>query len=278
MVDELHTRGVPVFRCNPGDFPRSLSLSARLGEGWAGSLRLPEREVSVTDIGCAWYRRPTAFEFPATLSAQERRWATTEARLGVGGFLAALPRWLNHPCDIARVEYKPLQLASARTVGLTVPDTLITNDPDEARRFAKEHGDIIYKLFSSLGVSEQGQYRVVYANRITADDITDTVTATIHLFQQWIPKAFEVRLTVVDDDLFAVRIDAGSQAAMVDWRTDYAHLRYSEIAVPEAVREGVLNLLEVLMLRFAALDFVVAPDNEWVFLEANPNGQWAWLQ
>ncbi|MGH3923491.1 MAG: ATP-grasp ribosomal peptide maturase [Pseudonocardiaceae bacterium] len=267
VVDELHARGVPVFRCNPGDFPRALSVSAGLGEGWTGSLHLPGREVFLTDIGCAWYRRPTVFEFPATLSAQERRWATTEARLGLGGILAALPRWLNHPCDIARAEYKPLQLASAGTVGLTVPDTLITNDPDEARRFAKEHGDVIYKPFSSLGVCEQGQYRIVYANRITADDITDTVSATVHLFQEWIPKAFEVRLTVVDDDLFAVRIDADSAAARVDWRTDYAHLRYSEIPIPDTVRDGVLSLLEMLMLRFAALDFVVTLDNEWVFLE-----------
>jgi ATP-grasp ribosomal peptide maturase len=278
VVDELHHRGVPVFRCNPGDFPSLLSLRAGLGEGWGGSLHLPGRTVDLADVGCAWYRRPTVFEFPATLSAQERRWATTEARLGLGGVLAALPRWLNHPCDIARAEYKPLQLASARTVGLTVPDTLITNDPDEARQFAKEHGDIVYKPFSSLGVAEQGKYRIVYSNRITADDITDTVTATAHLFQQWIPKSHEVRLTVVDDELFAVRIDAESAAAMVDWRTDYANLRYSEILVPDTVRDGVLNLLKMLMLRFAALDFVVTPDNEWVFLEVNPNGQWAWLQ
>jgi ATP-grasp ribosomal peptide maturase len=278
VVDELHRRGVPVFRCDPGGFPRSLSLAAGLGEGWTGSLHLPGRTIDLTDVGCAWYRRPTVFEFPTTLTAQERRWATAEARLGLGGILAALPRWLNHPCEIARAEYKPLQLANARTVGLTVPDTLITNNVGEARRFADKHGDIIYKPFSSLGVAEQGQYRLVYANRITADDITDTVTATAHLFQQWIPKAFDVRLTVVDDDLFAVRIDADSQAAMVDWRTDYAHLRYCEIAVPDTVHDGVLNLLEILMLRFAALDFVVTPEGEWVFLEANPNGQWAWLQ
>jgi ATP-grasp ribosomal peptide maturase len=278
VVAELGRRGVPVFRCNPGDFPGSLSLTAGLGEGWTGSLHLPGRSVNLTDIGCAWYRRPTAFEFPATLTAQERRWATTEARLGLGGVLAALPRWLNHPWDIARAEYKPLQLASARTVGLTVPDTLITNDPNEARRFAKEHGDIIYKPFSSLGISEEGQYRLVYANRITADDITHTVTATTHFFQRWIPKEFEVRLTVVDDELFAVRIDADSTAARVDWRTDYAHLHYTPVAVPDAVRDGVLNLLDMLMLRFAALDFVVTPDGEWVFLEVNPNGQWAWLQ
>jgi hypothetical protein len=29
---------------------------------------------------------------------------------------------------------------------------------------------------------------------------------------------------------------------------------------------------------FAALDFSVAPDGTWWFLEANANGLWAWLQ
>lgn len=197
VVTELHERGVPVFRCNPGDFPRRLTLAARLGEGWTGSLHLPERELSLADIGCGWYRRPTAFEFGDELSSEERRWCGAEARLGLGGVLAAVPRWLNHPSDIARAEYKPLQLHTARAVGLTVPETLITNDPEEARRFAKEHGRVVYKPLSALGVPEDDEYRLVYANRITADDIADTVSTTAHLFQTWIDKAFEVRLTVV---------------------------------------------------------------------------------
>lgn len=278
VVAELHERGVPVFRCNPGEFPRNLTLAAHLDEGWTGSLHLPNREVPLSDVGCAWYRRPTAFEFGEELNAEERRWSSAEARLGLGGVLAALPKWLNHPCDIARAEYKPLQLQTARSVGLTVPDTLITNDAEQARRFAKDHGEVVYKPLSAVGVSEEDLYRLVYANRITADDITDTVSATAHLFQASVDKAYEVRLTVVDNDLFAIRIDADSHAAAIDWRTDYDNLRYSVTDVPGGVRHRVLGLLEVLMLRFAALDLIVTPQGDWVFLEANPNGQWAWLQ
>ncbi|MGH3924292.1 MAG: MvdC/MvdD family ATP grasp protein, partial [Pseudonocardiaceae bacterium] len=139
VVEELSRRGTPVFRCDPGDFPRTLSLAAELGGGWTGSLRLPEREVRLQDVGCAWYRRPSAFEFPEGLNPEERRWAQAEARLGVGGVLATLPRWLNHPSDIARVQYKPLQLQSALAVGLTVPPTLLTNAADAARSFAQQH-------------------------------------------------------------------------------------------------------------------------------------------
>lgn len=277
VVAELHERGVPVFRCNPGDFPRRLTLITWLSEGWTGSLHLPERELSLADISCAWYRRPTAFEFPDELSTEERRWCNAEARLGFGGVLAAMPRWLNHPSDIARAEYKPLQLQNARAVGLTVPNTLITNVPDEARRFATEQGHVVYKPLSAVGVSENDEYRLVYTNRVTADEITDTVAATAHLFQTWIDKAFEVRLTVVDMNFFAVRIDAKSSAAAIDWRTDYENLRYTLIDTPEEIRHAVFQLLGSLRLRFAALDFIVTPGGEWIFLEANPNGQWGWL-
>jgi ATP-grasp ribosomal peptide maturase len=265
VVDELNRRGVPVFRCDPGDFPRDLTLVGELDANWTGSLCQPNREVRLDGIGCAWYRRPTAFQFPDGLTTEEYRWAQHEARRAVGGILGALPRWLNHPWDIARSEYKPVQLQIARAVGLTVPPTLITNDPDAARRFAKEHDQIVYKPLSSTGVSEEGRHKLIYANRLTADDIADTVCATGHLFQRWVDKAYEVRLTVVDETFFAVRIDAESGGGAVDWRTDYHNLRYSVIDVPPRVCEPVLSLLNLLMLRFAALDFVVTPSGEWVF-------------
>lgn len=278
VVEALHRRGVPVFRCDLGDFPRTLTLAAELDGGWTGSIRLPEREIPLKELGCAWYRRPSRFEFGENLSPEERRWAQAEARLGVGGVLATLPRWLNHPSDMARAAYKPLQLQTAAAVGFTVPPTLITNDPDAARLFAKQHGQIVYKPLSSASIREDNVHKLLYANRLQAEEITDAVSASAHLFQSWVPKAFEVRLTIVDDALFAVRIDADSVAGYTDWRSDYDGLRYSVVDVPDSVRTRVLGLLDLLMLRFAALDFVVTPDAKWTFLECNPNGQWAWLQ
>ena len=41
---------------------------------------------------------------------------------------------------------------------------------------------------------------------------------------------------------------------------------------------GVLALMGRLGLRFGALDFVVTPDEQWIFLEINSNGQWAFVE
>ncbi|MFE6503204.1 hypothetical protein ACFVGO_24980, partial [Kitasatospora sp. NPDC057738] len=71
-----------------------------------------------------YYRRPTAPEFPAEMSAEARSVASAEARRGFGGLLSALPcRWLPPPGRAADAEYKPFQLRVAAECGLRVPRT-----------------------------------------------------------------------------------------------------------------------------------------------------------
>jgi len=38
---------------------------------------------------------------------------------------------------VPEAELKPVQLATATYLGFNVPGTLVTNDPEKARRFAK---------------------------------------------------------------------------------------------------------------------------------------------
>lgn len=58
----------------------------------------------------------------------------------------------------------------------------------------------------------------------------------------------------------------------MDWRADYHSLTYTAIETPHFVRSRVADLLARLNLRLGVLDFVVAPDGTWWFLECNPNG------
>jgi ATP-grasp ribosomal peptide maturase len=277
VVEALHRRGIPVFRCDPGEFPQRLTMTAVLDGGWAGQLRLAGRQVRLETVRCAYYRRPTTFELPP-MSGPERRWASREARAGLGGVIAALPRWLNHPHRIAAAEYKPVQLAYATACGLHVPPTIITNDPVEAQRFATGARRVVYKPLAAGGIAEQDRHRFVHTTMLDGLPDSDGVASTAHLFQHWVPKKYEVRLTVVDDTLFAARIDAHSEAAGIDWRADFDQLSYSPVGVPRSVERAVLALMTQLQLRFAALDFTVTPEGQWTFLEVNPNGQWAWIE
>jgi ATP-grasp ribosomal peptide maturase len=278
VVAELNRRGARVVRFDAADFPRRMALSGRLdGAGWATTLRLGARSLDLDHLTGLYFRRPTVFDVGG-LEAAEREWAVAEARAGLGGLLATSSRWLNHPHRASIAEYKPLQLAQAAAVGLDVPDTLVTNEVAEARRFVAKHGQAIYKPLTQAQI---GAGRMVYACVVTPSDLDGEpgtgVAATAHMFQERIHSEYAVRLTVVDGAMFAAAIHAHSPAAAIDWRADYAALSYERTSVPAQVRHGVQALMARLGLRFGAFDFLICPDG-WVFLEVNPNGQWAWIE
>lgn len=214
------------------------------------------------------------------MSAVERRFAVSEAVQELGGALAGLDcRWVNHPARVADATYKPHQLRVAAACGLRVPRTLITNRADAAAEFAAgcAHG-IVYKPMANGMFTEEGEFKIINTQRLAAADFDEaSIGRTACQFQEWVPKAFDVRLTVVGEQFFAVAIDAGSEESYVDWRADYTALSYRIVPVPAAVRQGVTAYLCTFDLAYAALDFGVTADGVWWFYEANPNGQWEWI-
>ncbi|MFJ8275634.1 ATP-grasp ribosomal peptide maturase [Streptomyces sp. NPDC094154] len=284
VVIELQHRGVEVFRMDTVDFPQRLALAGRIDQecAWTGELTTEHRTVELSRVGAVYYRAPGAFQFPQGMSGPEERFAAAQARAGLGGVLSALEcRWVNHPTAMARAEYKPVQLAAARACGLRIPPTLITNRPGEVRAFAAQAGGpVIYKPVASPVLIEEGQLKSVYTHCLTLADLEDLqgISATAHLFQSWVDKDHEVRLTVVGERMFAAAIHAGSNAAHEDWRSDYGALTYTTTTVPEQVAEGMRRLMDRLQLRYGAADFIVGPQGRWTFLEVNPCGQWDWIQ
>lgn len=283
VVDELNRRGVPLLRCDLGWFPQRLALDAELDDaGWSGTLRTPHREVTLSGLGSVWYRSPTAFAFPDELSAAERLHAAYEAKFGVGGVLWSLPLlWVNHPARQADL-YKPTQLAVARSCGLAVPETLVTNRPEAVRRFAASvDGPIVIKPMGFASINEEGTRKPIYTHVLSADELADLrgVDVTAHLFQRFIAdKACEVRLTVVGHRLFAAAIHAASDAARVDFRADYDALTYRIIDTPPAVAAGVRAFMDHFGLVYGAFDFAVDAAETWWTLECNPSGQYGFIE
>jgi ATP-grasp ribosomal peptide maturase len=281
VVEELNHRSVPVLRFDTADFPLRLTITGRLsGSGWSGTISRAGRAVSLADIAGIYYRRPTSFEF-GSMPAPAQAWARAEARCGLGGLLMAQDRWLNHPHHIGYAEYKPVQLAAAAQAGLVVPATIITNDPAPARTFAARPGQVIYKPLSAEPPPGPGDTAMIYTSVAEPEHLAadgDAIAATMHLFQEHIASRCAVRLTVVDGQMFAAEIHPHSPAAVLDWRADQDTLTYQITEVPAPVARGVLDLMAALHLRFGALDFLVTPGGQWVFLEINANGQWAFIE
>ncbi|MGW1147710.1 ATP-grasp ribosomal peptide maturase [Streptomyces sp. NPDC002454] len=285
VIAELNDRGVPVHRADPGDFPNRTEFGATLGTGqvaWSGTWRGQHRGLRMQDVTAVYYRRPRPFALHPGLSAEDARWAFDEARAGFGGVLASLRCiWVNHPHNNAVAGTAPVALATALRCGLRVPRTLVTNHADTAREFIRSlpRKAAAYKTLGTTGPFGAGDEPVaVWTSRVEADDITDAVAHTAHLFQEWIDKEHEVRLTAVGSQMFAAEIHAGSPAARIDFRRDYDSLTYRLCHVPAHVARRVRRLMEALGLRYVALDFLVDRDNrDWHLIDVNPGGQFGFV-
>jgi ATP-grasp ribosomal peptide maturase len=277
VVEELVNRGQDVVRFDTADFPTASRLAVSLTrDGWAGHLT-GSRTVALESVTSVWWRRPNEFRTPEDWPGHARALAVSEARSGLLGVLGSLNvRWINHPAADAAANYKPRQLAVAAHAGLDVPRSVITSDPGHAREFIGS-GPVVYKGLGGGVLGPGGTRRFLPVTLVSADEIDDGVTGTAHLFQERVPKAFEVRLTVIGDRMFPVAIHAGSEAARLDWRSDYPSLTYEPVDIPPTVAKGVRRLMDELRLYFGALDFAVTPEGRWVLFEVNPNGQWHWL-
>ena len=218
VVEAVRDRGGEVVRIDTADYPNALSLTARPDSPHAdGYLTTHGRRLGLRDVRSVYRRRPARFAFPEGMSAPERKFATFETLHGLAGVLAVQPwHWIDRPDRVADAAYKTRQLPVAVRCGLRVPHTLVTDDPAEARRFAAEIGDLVYKTLAAGIVAEQDALKIVYTARVTADDLDDdAIRRCLHLFQRWIPKTHDGRLTVVRNRCFAVAIHAHSPESMV---------------------------------------------------------------
>ncbi|MGW2044233.1 ATP-grasp ribosomal peptide maturase [Streptomyces sp. NPDC001858] len=278
VITHLNRRGVPVVRFNPADIGLDLTVTARLGScpaSVAGHIRTPSRTAGLEHARAVYWRRPVWPEFEH-LRDVDALFAAAQVRYGLGGILYALPGclWVNHPLRNAAADYKPAQLALAHRMGLTVPPTLVTNDLDEARRFIREHREVVHKTLRWTPYQRDGVGLTSWAEPVRAEELDDSVRVTPHLFQACVDKVADVRVLIVGRRVFAVRIDSG----LLDWRKDYGRLRYGVVDLPDSLVKALLAYLDHLGLVSGSFDLALDHGGEFHWLELNPNGQWGWLE
>lgn len=276
VVEELNRRDVPVARFDWDEVTVSAEL---VGARWVGEVRTSSRVARLEDARGIYYRRPSRPTAPPGTDPEVGAWIETEARWGLRGLLAALPRrlWLDWPPAVHAAEHKPWQLAEAVAAGLRIPRTVITNDPEAAAEFAHDARPVLYKAFRGEPVRIDGKTHLVYATPVDAEQCrSEAVRMAPVMLQTRIDKAFDARVTCVDGHVFAVSPRDTAGAVPLDWRIDHNANKWQSVDIPNHVRAGLLDLLDRLGLRFAACDFSVDHSGVWWHLEVNAGGQWAW--
>ena len=184
--------------------------------------------------------------------------------------------------------WKGEQLARARRFGFEIPQTLLSNSPQKVLEFRKGSKDLVVKSLSSplLGAEAVSSTEREFTAGLRTTVLTeahyeelDAVRLFPCYFQELVPKAYELRVTVVGDRLFTARIDSQSDPrTVVDFRNFAAPVRYDAYSLPAPLAERCLNFVHSYGLEYGALDIIIRPDGTPVFLENNPAGQFLFIE
>ena len=280
----LRDRGAPTFRLDTDRFPTVFGLQADETDS-LGRLIGPHGAVELADIQAVWLRRVSEPELPSGLADDYRAISVAETRRILLGLLECLPVFqLDPPPVVRRGSNKQLQLQLARRMGLRVPRTLITNDPEAVRAFARTCPDgMVGKMMNSFTIQRGGRESAMFTSIIEEDHLAelDGLRLCPMTFQEKIEKKLELRVTSVGHRRFTAAVDSQAhETTQLDWRRGGVKLMsaWTERELPKTVDAQLDALMARLGLNYGAIDLLVTPSDEIVFLEVNPGGEYFWLE
>lgn len=279
----LACKGVKITRFDVDQITSSLWCNLAISPQ-ATSVSIPE---SLDNIEAVLYRRLAMvrshrmWQHIPEKTREFAVWETEAALLGVCGYLKDVP-WINHYTTIDTASNKPTQLFVANQTGMSVPDTLITNSPNDLLAFYDKHnGKVIYKPLSINVVhSSDSETGFVYTTRLNKEHLKELerVKTVPGIFQEEVSRKTEIRVTVVDDQFFVAEVNA-ADPTQVDWRRGLGKgTSFRPYSISENLKTNVLKFMKAMDLRYGAFDFIIKPDGTEVFLEVNPQGAYLWLE
>ncbi len=281
----LKQRGHRVLRYFGTDFPALADVEFEYGEG-GESLRLHTIDGSyqLSDFDVVWNRRMTAPKLPSGIDPRDRDYVSLQLRFGDAAMRSLLREafWIN-PYDAARnADHKPKQLQLALRNGLKIPETLVSNRPEAIRRFIDAHPSVIHKPLIGAAWEEDDKTLSTYTARVRAEDLPGEalLRAAPGIFQAQVPKQFEVRAQFFGASYFALKIDSTRiEYGEMDWRLHQnGAMTDGSVTLPDAVYRACMKQLDSLGLVAGAFDFIVTPNDEWIYLEVNEAGQFIFVE
>lgn len=294
VIKHLVSWGIPVFRFNTECLLTDYQFKWWCDEnGCDFYIRNIKNNLEVYghEITAVWERRAM---IPKTLPITHRERSINKYnREEAHGFLSFLRYYMRDIYSIGSIvedrpaESKMLQLAVAKSIGAKVPDTCFANYKTAFDDLCTKHEEITLKSISnaSVFVDDEKEY-VFYSQKCKSTDLKkqapEAFSQTACYLQNYIDKKYELRITVCGNDIVACKIDSqiqGETTGKIDWRQGYDYnLRQEIVEIPDSVKELCLSYLKKMKLNFGCFDFIVTPDDEYIFLECNPNGQWLWIE
>ncbi len=268
---EAHLRaaGARVVALTPDDPLVDAHLALGRGPDDAALRTRSGLRLRVSEVDACWHHQGgLVLALPAGTPDAERphreaEWRSVQAM--VLELLARSPSLgaLTRPHEDDRL----LQLAAAASVGLPIPATAVVSSRADGLAFVEEVGATLTK---ALAHGLPGSTRRV--------DPADLLDGPPRLLQAAVPRQAELRVLFLDGARLGMAVFP-TDAATVDWRIGgMTHAVAVPYLPPAPLQRWLRALMTRLGLDTGSIDLVLTPDDEAVFLEVNPGGQFVNLR
>lgn len=283
IVREMRNRSLEILRINTEDISQMrITYDVQHGTTIYPS---DDCKVELKQVQAAYFRRPLLPDVSNhNMAASSARYVREEWGYMLRSIYLELDnKWFSHPNKIILAEDKPKQLRLAQEIGFSVPDTVITNDVNFLGSLFR-NGEVVAKPLKHALLEEDNiaDSRVIFTTTIKSIEEIDKNALQVSpvIFQRKINKQFDIRVTVVEDNVFPVAIKSQAfEKTKTDWRhSSVVELEHEIFELPSDIADYCKKLVRKLDLRFGAIDLVLDENNKFWFLECNPNGQWAWIE
>lgn len=233
-----------------------------------------------------WIRRPDHPTHNPNVSEADKKFAEMEYRSfyhSLAYTLETLPVWCINKFSAARfIHNKAVQLRLARTCGLRVPRTLLSNRPGRIRAFLDDKSKrAIGKGFTPhvWQRENEGSVSVTETFELTPDRLPsdEVLTYAPGIYQDMVAKQFDIRMVLMGHRVYSFALHNPKKA--LDWRQDagLGNVKVEIVPTPPDVEKGILAFAQKAQICFGSVDFAVDKDGQWWFLEINEQGQFLWL-
>ena len=268
MQAALQQAGAQVRCLETHHFPTKLRFSWQ-ADTQQGQIAWEDGEVwMLQDIHRIFWRQITGVAIPDLEDKQQQWIAYNDAMSLLRSLIQAQPsQWVNTWEAYQFHKEKPLQLSAVKQLGVNIPKTLVSNDPQQITAFVDALDQVIFKP-----VYGGAHAQLVSPNHLDPQRLQLALKLSPATFQAYIPGT-NIRTYVIGDAVFSAEIRSPS----VDFREDQA-AELIPVDLPAAIHTQSLAIAAALKLKWTAIDWRLTPAQDYTFLEANPSPMFIYFE
>jgi len=276
IVQSAVHSGIAISRINCDDFPKFGTIFHTSSTNCIFE-KLPV-PFDATNVRAVIWRRPKYM----VGSAKSFSWAD---RVVAEEWLSALhgALWtpgvmhINSPALVLQYSGKLSQVRVAKRFGLPVPPTIISNNLEKLLEFCNCRECITKSIGSGVGFD--GDLQITSSTqRVDIDVLKAAGTSGFRypvLLQEYVLPAAHWRVMYVHGQLFSVRMRYDGFEQEIDSRFVEQDLKGSVEKLPDYIANRYIAMCSAIGLNFASSDFIEDVSGNIMFIDLNPEGQWA---